>query len=51
VPVLPDDTEQSLAQRILSEEHVAYPEAVRRLLRGEVPAPPANAEPAKEGTA
>jgi phosphoribosylglycinamide formyltransferase 1 len=32
VPVLPDDTEASLAARILAEEHVAYPEAVRRVL-------------------
>lgn len=29
VPVLPDDTEQSLAARVLSEEHVIYPRAVR----------------------
>lgn len=30
------DDEASLAQRILVEEHVAYPEAVRLVLRGEV---------------
>ncbi|RDI94568.1 phosphoribosylglycinamide formyltransferase [Meiothermus sp. QL-1] len=35
VPVLPGDTEESLAARILAEEHRAYPEAVRRVLRGE----------------
>jgi phosphoribosylglycinamide formyltransferase 1 len=29
VPVLPGDTEESLAQRILVEEHRIYPEAVR----------------------
>lgn len=32
VPVLDDDTEESLAARILVEEHRAYPEALRRLL-------------------
>lgn len=35
VPVLPDDTEETLAARVLVEEHVAYPEAVRLVLRGE----------------
>jgi phosphoribosylglycinamide formyltransferase-1 len=35
VPVYSGDTEESLAARILVEEHIAYPEAVRRLLRGE----------------
>ncbi|HVS15481.1 MAG TPA: phosphoribosylglycinamide formyltransferase [Thermoanaerobaculia bacterium] len=33
VPVLEDDTPESLAERILVEEHHAYPEALRRLLR------------------
>ncbi|NBC96100.1 MAG: phosphoribosylglycinamide formyltransferase [Deinococcus-Thermus bacterium] len=51
VPVHPDDTERSLADRILNEEHAAYPEAVRRLLRGEVPDRAADAAPAKEETA
>ena len=31
VPVLDDDTEETLADRILVEEHRAYPEALRRL--------------------
>ena len=35
VPVLEDDTEETLAARILVEEHAAYPEAVQRLLDGE----------------
>ncbi|MFA5568981.1 MAG: phosphoribosylglycinamide formyltransferase [Trueperaceae bacterium] len=35
VPVLPDDDVDSLAERTLSAEHEAYPEAVRRLLSGE----------------
>ena len=32
VPVLEDDTADSLADRILAEEHRIYPEAIRRLL-------------------
>lgn len=35
VPVLPDDTEEALAERILQEEHQAYPEAVRLVLAGQ----------------
>jgi phosphoribosylglycinamide formyltransferase 1 len=35
VPVLDDDTEDSLAARILVEEHVAYPAAVRMMLEGD----------------
>ncbi len=34
VPVLADDTEASLAARILVEEHVAYPAAVQMMLAG-----------------
>ena len=34
VPVRPDDTVESLAARILVEEHKAYPEAVALLLEG-----------------
>ena len=34
VPVLEDDTEETLAARILVEEHQAYPEAVQRVLDG-----------------
>ncbi len=34
VPVLPDDDEDSLARRILEQEHVAFPEALRLLLGG-----------------
>lgn len=34
VPVLPDDTVESLSARILEEEHRLYPEAVRRVLAG-----------------
>lgn len=36
VPVLPGDDEHSLSARILEQEHIAYTEALRRLLAGEV---------------
>jgi phosphoribosylglycinamide formyltransferase 1 len=32
VPVLPDDTAQTLAARVLTQEHLIYPRAVERLL-------------------
>jgi len=35
VPVLPDDDEHSLAERILEQEHIAYSEAIRMVLSGE----------------
>ena len=31
VPVLPDDTAETLAARVLIEEHIAYPDAVRHI--------------------
>ena len=34
VPVLPADTPESLSERILAEEHRAYPEAVQMILDG-----------------
>jgi phosphoribosylglycinamide formyltransferase-1 len=34
VPVIPGDTADSLAARILEEEHRAYPDAVRMILDG-----------------
>lgn len=36
VPVLDGDTEETLSARILQEEHRIYPEAVRRVVQGEV---------------
>lgn len=36
VPVLEEDTEETLSERIRIEEHVAFPEAVRRVLTGQV---------------
>jgi phosphoribosylglycinamide formyltransferase-1 len=34
VPVLPGDTEQTLAARVLEQEHVIYPRAVRWFIEG-----------------
>ena len=34
VPVLPGDTPETLAERVLKEEHACYPEAIALLLRG-----------------
>ena len=34
VPVLPDDTERSLAARVLEQEHRLYPRAIRWLVEG-----------------
>jgi phosphoribosylglycinamide formyltransferase-1 len=36
VPVLADDTEETLAARVLAQEHVLYPRAIRWLLVGEL---------------
>ncbi|MDC7705954.1 phosphoribosylglycinamide formyltransferase [Vogesella indigofera] len=36
VPVLDDDTETTLAARVLQQEHQLYPEAVRRFAAGEL---------------
>ena len=36
VPVMPGDTAESLAARVLAEEHRIYPEALARLARGDV---------------
>jgi len=34
VPVLDEDTAESLSARILEQEHLAYPEAIARVLSG-----------------
>jgi len=39
VPVLPHDTPESLAERVLSQEHLIYPRAVERLISGAVVSP------------
>ena len=36
VPVHPDDSEPALAERVLRQEHLIYPEAVRWLIEGKV---------------
>lgn len=36
VPVLPDDTEASLAARVLAQEHRLYPAVLRRVLAGDL---------------
>jgi phosphoribosylglycinamide formyltransferase-1 len=36
VPVLQDDTEETLSKRILKEEHKLYPEAVRLFFEGKI---------------
>jgi phosphoribosylglycinamide formyltransferase-1 len=36
VPVLPGDTEETLAARVLEQEHLAYPEAIQLFARGRV---------------
>lgn len=35
VPILDEDTAESLAARVLEQEHIAYPEAIARVLSGE----------------
>jgi phosphoribosylglycinamide formyltransferase 1 len=35
VPVLPEDDEHTLAERILEQEHIAYSEAIRMVLSGD----------------
>ena len=36
VPVLPDDTPETLAGRILKAEHQLYPEALKRVASGQI---------------
>lgn len=36
IPVLPDDTEQTLAARLLHEEHRIYPQAIRWLCQDQI---------------
>jgi phosphoribosylglycinamide formyltransferase-1 len=35
VPIMDDDTAESLAARVLEQEHIAYPEAIAKVLSGE----------------
>jgi phosphoribosylglycinamide formyltransferase-1 len=36
VPVLPDDNLDTLAARVLEQEHILYPDVVRRIANGEI---------------
>lgn len=36
IPILPDDTEQTLAARVLQQEHRIYPQAVRWFVEGKL---------------
>jgi phosphoribosylglycinamide formyltransferase 1 len=36
IPILPDDTEKTLATRILQQEHRIYPQAVRWFMQGQL---------------
>lgn len=36
VPVLPGDTEESLAARVLVQEHILYPKVIRQFIEGEL---------------
>jgi phosphoribosylglycinamide formyltransferase-1 len=36
VPVLPEDTEETLTERILEQEHLIYPEAVKLFVEGKL---------------
>ena len=39
VPVLPDDTPESLQERVLEKEHILYPDTVAKIARGEIRLP------------
>lgn len=39
VPVLPDDTPQSLQARVLEQEHQLYPGTIAKIASGEIPLP------------
>lgn len=39
VAVLPNDTEDSLAQRVLEQEHVLYPRVIRQIVEGKLSLP------------
>ena len=34
IPVLPDDTENTLAKRVLDQEHLLYPRVLKNFLLG-----------------
>lgn len=50
VPVLKDDTEATLSNRILEQEHIAYPEAIRLIAQGKVKIDCGKVKISKEGS-
>ena len=39
VPVMADDTPETLAARVLEQEHILYPETLQRIVTGEISLP------------
>jgi phosphoribosylglycinamide formyltransferase 1 len=39
VPVMPDDTPETLAARVLEQEHILYAETLQKIVTGEIPFP------------
>jgi phosphoribosylglycinamide formyltransferase 1 len=39
VPVMPDDTPETLAARVLIQEHILYPATLQKIVTGEIPFP------------
>lgn len=39
VPVMPDDTPETLAARVLTQEHILYPETLQKIVIGEIALP------------
>jgi phosphoribosylglycinamide formyltransferase 1 len=39
VPVMPDDTPETLAARVLEQEHILYTETLQKIVTGEIPFP------------
>lgn len=49
VPILDNDTEETLSTRILEQEHIAYPEAIRLIAEGRVHVEGEKVKISKEG--
>ena len=39
IKVLPDDTADTLAKRVLAQEHTLYPEAIKQIATGQITPP------------
>lgn len=44
VPVKPDDTPETLAARVLEQEHILYAETLQRIVTGDIPFPATNSD-------